>query len=93
VASVIYESPGGRDGGESGRSRLVTRLLGGWRLAGIFAAQTGYPLTPTLRPNSAISTTPLRPDCIADGNLPRGERTADRWFDVTAFRTPAPFTE
>jgi outer membrane receptor protein involved in Fe transport len=92
VASVIYESPVGRDGGEAGRSRLVGRLLGGWRLAGIFVAQTGYPLTPTLRPNSAISTTPLRPDCVADGNLPRGERTIDRWFDVSAFATPAPYT-
>lgn len=92
VTSVIYESPVGGDGGEPGHSRRARSLLGGWRLAGIFVAQTGYPLTPTLRPNSAISTTPLRPDCVADGNLPRGERTIDRWFDVSAFRTPAPYT-
>jgi hypothetical protein len=81
VTSVMYESPAGSH-----------RLLAGWQLAGIFAAQTGYPLTPTLRPNAAISTTALRPDCVSDGNLSRGERTIDRWFNVDAFRIPAPFT-
>jgi hypothetical protein len=29
---------------------------------------------------------------LRDGNLPRSERTPDRWFDRTAFAVPAPFT-
>jgi hypothetical protein len=33
-----------------------------------------------------------RPDRLRDGNLPSGERTIDRWFDVSAFALPAPFT-
>ena len=32
-----------------------------------------------------------RPNRAADGNLPAGERTIDRWFDVRAFTTPAQF--
>jgi hypothetical protein len=81
ATSAMYESPVG-----------ARRLLRGWRAAGILIAQTGYPLTPTIRPNSSISTTVLRPDCVGDGNLPRSERTTDRWFNVAAFKTPAPFT-
>ena len=92
TASIIWESPVGQDSVARGRSRAARWLLGGWRLAGIFVAQSGYPLTPTILPNSSISTTPLRPDCLGDGNLSRSERTIDRWFDLTAFHTPAPFT-
>jgi len=29
------------------------------------------------------------PDRIADGNLPSGQRTLDRWFDASAFTAPA----
>jgi hypothetical protein len=29
---------------------------------------------------------------VADGNLPAGERTIDRWFDTNAFTAPASFT-
>ena len=92
TASVIWESLVGQGAEASGRSRTARWLLGGWRLAAIFVAQSGYPLTPALLPNAAISTTPLRPDCLRDGNLPGSQRTIDRWFDVTAFQTPAPNT-
>jgi hypothetical protein len=29
---------------------------------------------------------------LRDGNLPRSERTPERWFDSSAFGVPAPFT-
>jgi hypothetical protein len=32
-----------------------------------------------------------RPNRIREGNLPTGERTIDRWFDIAAFTTPAQF--
>jgi hypothetical protein len=35
---------------------------------------------------------PQRPDRIGDGNLPTGQRTIDRWFDLNAFATPQQFT-
>jgi hypothetical protein len=91
VSSVIYESRVGRNATSAG-SRLADALLAGWRMAGVFAAQTGYPLTPTRRPDPLVSTTPLRPDCVGDPDLSRSERSADRWFDLSAFRSPAPFT-
>jgi hypothetical protein len=28
---------------------------------------------------------------FGDGNLPRGERSANRWFDPSAFAAPVPF--
>jgi hypothetical protein len=42
--------------------------------------------------NVSNSTGGTRPDRIADGNLPRDQRTPERWFDVTAFRAPQAFT-
>ncbi len=36
-----------------------------------------------------IGDSSSRPDRIADGTLPRGERSASRWFDTTAFVNPA----
>jgi len=51
-----------------------------------------YPLTPTLRPNSSVSTTPLRADSVGAASLPTSEWTADRWFNLSAFRVPPAFT-
>jgi hypothetical protein len=45
----------------------------------------------TLASNLANTTGSVRPDRIANGNLPRGERTPDRWFDRTAFAAPGPY--
>jgi hypothetical protein len=62
-------------------------------VAGIFVAQSGFPMTPMLgRLNPANTTTPQRPDCLRDGNLPRGQRTVDRWFDPSAFAPAALYT-
>jgi hypothetical protein len=33
-----------------------------------------------------------RPNRIADGNLPAGNRSIDRWFDLGAFMAPPQFT-
>jgi hypothetical protein len=33
-----------------------------------------------------------RPNRIADGNLPEGQRTIDRWFDIAAFVPQPQFT-
>jgi hypothetical protein len=33
-----------------------------------------------------------RADVVSVGNLPRGERSIDRWFDPSGYRVPAPFT-
>src|SRR5262249_23320813 len=92
VTSVTYELPSSPQIGAFVPSRLIQTLLGGWRTAGVFVAQPGFPLTPSLSTNPANTTTPLRPNCLRDGNLPRGMRTVDRWFDPSAFAVPALYT-
>lgn len=66
-------------------------VVGGWQLSPIFSAQTGLPFTPAVAGNPANTTGGIRPDRIGDGNLPRGQRTPERWFDAQAFVVPAAF--
>ena len=65
-------------------------MVGGWRLAGVTLLQTGQRFTPTFtgRDPSNTNTVGGRPDRIANGNLPKSERTIGRWFDVSAFAPP-----
>ena len=64
-------------------------LLGGWQVNGI-KFQSGLPFTPTLAATTLNTGTGQRPDRIADGTL--SDPTVDRWFDTSAFVTPALFT-
>ncbi len=63
---------------------------GGWQVNGINTFQTGLPFTPTLNAATINTGTGSRPDRIADGKL--SDPTIDRWFDTSAFTTPAVFT-
>ena len=65
-------------------------VLGGWQVNGINTFQTGLPFTPTLSAPTVNTGTGSRPDRIGDGTL--SNPTVDRWFDTSAFATPAPFT-
>lgn len=93
VFNHVWELPFGK-----GR-RFVTAgpaawVLGGWSVNGIWSAATGEHFTATLA--AAVSNSAGgggdRPNRIADGNLPASQRTIDRWFDLSAFATPAQFT-
>ncbi|MFB3904603.1 MAG: carboxypeptidase regulatory-like domain-containing protein [Acidobacteriota bacterium] len=87
----IWELPFGR-GRQLGSTwnPILDGFLGGWRLNWIWSLQGGYPWTVTV---SATSWN--RPDRICDGNLPKKERTPDRWFDITCFPnvTPVEYTD
>jgi hypothetical protein len=90
-STAVYELPFGE------RRRWLSngpaaKIVGGWQVSTLFAAQTGLLYGPGMAVNSANSTGGNRPDRLGDGNLPRGERTPERWFDKTAFAIPAPFT-
>ena len=63
----------------------LTRFFGGWRLSGIWQYMTGMYFTPQFSSTGGLSNN--RPDVIAGvrANLPRGERTAQRWFNPAAF--------
>jgi hypothetical protein len=89
TASLIY---GPSDPGWSGGPHVLAGIVRGWQVSAIGIAESGVPMTPQLARNPANTTTPERPDCLADGNLPRDERSADRWFDAAAFAVPANFT-
>ena len=69
-------------------------LFGHWRLNGIVTVQSGAPFTVNVTEDRAnVGAGPAqRPDMLRDPNLPRGERTAERWFDTDAFALQAPFT-
>jgi hypothetical protein len=57
---------------------------------GINTFQTGLPFTPTLNAATVNTGTGSRPNRIGEGTL--DNPTVDRWFDTTAFATPAQFT-
>ncbi|MBO0863088.1 MAG: TonB-dependent receptor [Chloracidobacterium sp.] len=89
VTSAIYDLPFGK---WLGGSKIARAIFGGYQLGGIFVAQTGQPVNPTVAGNPANTTNPTRPDRLADGNLDRGQRAVDRWFDPSAFKLPAAFS-
>ncbi|MSV28610.1 MAG: TonB-dependent receptor [Bryobacterales bacterium] len=86
----VWELPFGK-----GRAWLSQGIAGniarGWQLSPIFTMQTGIPFTPGVAGNPANTTGGIRPDRQGNGNLSRGQRTPDRWFDVQAFTVPSAF--
>jgi hypothetical protein len=65
-------------------------MLGDWQLNGITTIRDGHPFTPVLSVSSANTGTP-RPNRIASGALPAGQRSVNHWFDLTAFTAPAQY--
>lgn len=90
-AASVWDIPFGRDR-KYARQGALAQIIGGWQISPIFEAQRGLPLSPSVAGNPANTTGGQRPDRIGDGNLPRGERTPERWFDVGAFAVPERFT-
>lgn len=69
-------------------------ILGGWSLNGIWSMATGEHFTPSLA--AAVSNSAGgggdRPNRLADGNLAAGQRSIDRWFNLSAFAAPPQFS-
>ncbi len=69
---------------------LVEHTVGGWILTTVsFFASGGY-FSPVFSGSDPSRTNTFGglPDRTADGNLPRGQRTVERWFDPSAFTVP-----
>ena len=49
VTSGIFEFPFGKGKRFLNRGGLVDKLIGGWRLSGVFTLQSGFPFTPLIR--------------------------------------------
>jgi hypothetical protein len=71
-------------------NHVTNAILGGWQWNAIYIMQSGTPVN-VVRGTDPTGVLPgLRPDVIADPNLPRGQRTMSRYFNTAAF-TNAPF--
>lgn len=94
VTSFDYELPLGKGRKFLGDSRLLELAFGGWHAGGIYALASGFPFSPLLGydPSNTGDQGLVRPDRIGNGNLSRGQRKPDLWFDPTAFAFPAPYT-
>ena len=90
VFSYIWDIPVGRGRRFELGNAWLNGIVGGWQFNGITTARSGTPFTPSLNVNPANSGH-ARPNRLADGNLPRGERSAARWFDPAAFAPAVPF--
>ncbi|MBI4893275.1 MAG: TonB-dependent receptor [Acidobacteria bacterium] len=71
--------------------RALDLIAGGWQLNSIVSLYTGLPMTPSSAVNTLNGSGGQRPDRTANGNLPSDQRTIQRWFDITAFRTPGQY--
>jgi hypothetical protein len=91
VASGIYELPFGKGKRFLNHPGFLPALAGGWKVTAIVTAESGAPFTVNDQTDRAnIGQGPAqRPNCLRDPNLSSG-RTADRYFDTTAF-SPASF--
>src|SRR5206468_1267420 len=96
AVSYIYELPWGhgRHWGKSWRQAL-NLLLGDWQVSGIHVVQGGLPLTVILGGNTVLnlgSDRVARPNLVGDPQLPRSQRTVERWFNTDSFTvlSPAP---
>ncbi len=76
------------------KNAFINRVLGGWRLGIMETAESG----PTFTVIAAADTTaafpagPVRPNLLHAAAFPNNQRAIARWFDVSAFASPAPFT-
>ncbi len=90
TGSVVWDMPFGK-----GRAYLNNLggiggwLVSGWQANGIIQVQTGLPLSVLWNSDRSqtgnVAVPGPRPNRIANGNLPSGERTPARWFDISAF--------
>jgi hypothetical protein len=90
VSAGLYELPFGKGRRWLNRDGFVNSVFGGWEFSGLFSVQTGHYFTITV-PNArqrlgATGIGQWFPDRIRDARL--DHRTADRWFDTTAFVLP-----
>jgi hypothetical protein len=90
VVSYIWDLPIGAGRRIDLKNGLLNGLVGGWQFNGVTTARSGTPFTPSLSVNPT-NAGHARPDRLGDGNLPRGDRTTDRWYDPAAFAAPAAF--
>jgi Carboxypeptidase regulatory-like domain/TonB dependent receptor len=94
VTSFDYQLPVGKGQLFGNTSRPVDLILGGWHVGGIVTLHTGFYFTPEMSfdPSNTGSNGLYRTDQTCNGNLPRGERSINNWFNINCYPLPADFT-
>jgi Carboxypeptidase regulatory-like domain len=95
VLSYDYALPLGRGHSLLGGSHVADLIAGGWHFGGIYSLASGFPFSPQMGYDASNTGSQglLRPDQILpDGNLPRGQRTVNQWFNTNAYTVPADYT-
>jgi len=92
VFSYSYDLPVGK-GRRFGNdmSPALNHVIGGWGVRGVSQFQSGFYYSPSMnltRANYCATACSARPDRIADGNLPKEQRTLNRYWDLAAFVLP-----
>jgi hypothetical protein len=80
--STLYELPFMRN-----RRDPLAQIIGGWQIGAIATFQNGAYLTPA---SYGVQFVGSRAILLGNPNLPRGERSIDRWFDVGKLANPLP---
>ena len=95
VLSYDYMLPFGKGHNLLGGSRVADFVAGGWHLGGIYSLASGFPFSPEMGYDTSNTGSQglLRPDqVLPDGNLPRGQRSPNLWFNTNAYAVPATYT-
>jgi hypothetical protein len=95
VLSYDYLLPLGKGHALLGGSRAADLIAGGWHFGGIYSLASGFPFSPQMGYDTSNTGSQglLRADQIAgNGNLPRGQRSPNLWFNPDAYAIPADFT-
>lgn len=66
-------------------SPVLDAIVGGWQYSGFLFLRTGTRFGVSSGTSTLHNGQGNRPDRVKDGNLPPGERTLERWYDITAF--------
>ncbi|HYN07697.1 MAG TPA: TonB-dependent receptor [Vicinamibacterales bacterium] len=82
-ANFVVELPFGA-GKRWATDGVSSALLGGWTIAGIYAASSGRPFTVRQGNNDVGQNMTGMPNLVGD---PEGPKTVDQWFNVSAFQT------
>ncbi|MCI0723931.1 MAG: TonB-dependent receptor [Acidobacteria bacterium] len=74
--------------------RFARALLGGWQVGGFVNLISGNPFTARATGTANTGVAGLRSSVVpgVKAELPRSERTVERYFNTAAFTLPAPFT-
>ena len=90
VVNYVYDTP--RIGDKLG-FRAARWVLDNWQVGGLTTLQSGSAFTPGFGLQNSEEWTGsaegARVNVIGDPNLPKSERTFDRWFNTAAFAMPA----